>query len=179
MTIHSTRRGKTTKPVKAEAPLQAPMALPAADNPGQPDAAPTDDYQDAESLLSPPEVIFCEALARGEPPCQASALAGVCDRTGRRWRLRPEIQAAVRARLNDSLGSARAILAQGSARAARSLVELSDSAMVGDSSKVSAAHKVLETAVKFIEVEELERRLSDLEAQIANQPGQLGRRDPS
>jgi len=75
-----------------------------------------------------------------------SGACGITTRTGRRWRQRPEIQAAVRSRLNDSLGSARAILAQGSARAARSLVDMSDGESDATSPKVAASRAVIESA---------------------------------
>jgi hypothetical protein len=139
--------------------------VPAAES-GQPDAEAAHDGPDAEAALSPREVRFVDAIAAGEVSCHAAKLAGIADRTGRRWRQRAEIQAAVRARLNDSLGSARAILAQGSARAARSLVDMSDGETDATSPKVAASRAVVEGATRLVEIEELGTRLAALEARL-------------
>jgi thioredoxin-like negative regulator of GroEL len=141
---------------------------------GQPDAEPVDDGQDAKARLSPREVRFVDALATGESGCQAAKLAGISDRTGRRWRQRHEIQAAIRSRLNDSLGSARAILAQGSARAARSLVDMSDGESDATSPKVAASRAVIEQATALTSIEDLESRLAELEAAQGKQAGAPG-----
>jgi hypothetical protein len=165
---------------EAEKPdLRVVESVPA-DECGQSAGDEADAGPDDEARLSPREVRFCEALAAGEPPCHAAELAGVTTRTGRRWRQRPEIQAAVRSRLNDSLGSARAILAQGSARAARSLVDMSDGESDATSPKVAASRAVIESATNLTAVQELEARLAELEARQGQQPGQPGqfRRKP-
>lgn len=148
-----------------------PSAVPPAAKPGQPDGEPVDEGPDSEAALSPREVRFVDALAAGEVSCQAAKLAGVSDRTGRRWRQRPEIQTAVRARLNDSLGAARAILAQGSARAARSLVDMSDDESIATSPKVAASRAVIEQANALTSVEELQAELEAIKAQLAGMPG--------
>ncbi len=136
---------------------------------GHTEAQEAPDTQDSESGLSAREIVFCDHLASGETSCQAAKAAGVCERTARRWRQRPEIQAAVRSRLHDALASARAILAQGTARAARSLVDLSDTGTVGDAAKVSASRAVIETSLKLTELEQLEARLAEVERQLATQ----------
>ena len=130
-----------------------------ADECGQPKAEAADAGPDDEARLSPKEIRFCDALSAGETSCQASKLAGITDRTGRRWRQRPEIQAAVRARLNDSLGAARACSA---------LVTMADGSEPAESAHVSACRAVTEGAVKLCEVAELEARLAALEAQLTN-----------
>ena len=143
-----------------------------ADECGQPKAEAADAGPDDEARLSPKEIRFCDALAAGETSCQAAKLAGITDRTGRRWRQRPEIQAAVRARLNDSLGAARAILACGAARACSALVTMADGSEPAESARVSACRAVTEGAVKLCEVAELEARLAALEAQLTNDGGE-------
>jgi len=145
-----------------------------ADETGHPDAEGVDAGPDEESRLSPRQVVFVDAIARGEDSCHAAALAGVCARTGRRWRQRPEIQSAVRARLNDSLGCARAVLAQGSARAARSLVDMSDGETDATSPKVAASRAVIEQATALTSVEELQTELAEIRAQLAALPGRPG-----
>jgi phage terminase small subunit len=142
-----------------------------ADKSGQPDGAEADAGPDDEACLSPKEIRFCDALAAGETSCQAAKLAGITDRTGRRWRQRPEIQTAVRARLNDSLGAARAILACGAARAATGLVSMSDGSEEASAPRVSAARAVVEGATRLVEIEEIESRLAEVEAQLTSNGG--------
>jgi hypothetical protein len=115
----------------------------------------------AESNLTVREARFVAALTEGGTVAQAAAAAGVSVRSGFRWKARPEIAAAVRARLADALGQARGILASGSARAARSLVAMVDGK--ADPARVSAAKAVLESATKLAERDEQD----DLRAQIA------------
>jgi len=142
-----------------------------ADETGQSGGDEADAGPDDEARLSPKETRFIEALAAGETSCQASKLAGITDRTGRRWRQRPEIQAAVRARLNDSLGAARAILACGAARACSALVTMADGSEPAEAARVSACRAVTEGAVKLCEVAELEARLAALEEQLTSNGG--------
>ncbi len=161
--------------------LHAVPVAPAGEEPdetGHPDNEAADTGQDEESRLSPRQVLFVDAIAAGEVSCHAAELAGVCARTARRWRQRPEIQAAVRSRLNDSLGSARAILAQGSARAAKSLVDMSDGEADATSPKVAASRAVIEQATNLAAVEELQARLAELEARLpgTSNPGFAGNR---
>ena len=152
--------------------------VPQADKPGRPGAKVVDDGKDAEGRLSPREARFVTALAEGHPSCQASKAAGISDRTGRRWRLRSEIQSAVRARLNDSLGSARAILAQGSARAAKSLVDMSDGEADATSPKVAASRAVIEQATALASVEEMQTELREIRAQLDSLPSNTRRFHP-
>jgi hypothetical protein len=142
-----------------------------ADKSGQPDGAEADAGPDDEARLSPKETRFVDALAAGETSCQAAKQAGITDRTGRRWRQRPEIQSAVRSRLNDSLGAARAILACGAARAATGLVSMSDGSEEASAPRVSAARAVVEGATRLVEIEEIESRLAEVEAQLTSNRG--------
>ena len=151
-----------------------PILTVVSDAGGQPDAEVEADGQDAEARLSAREIRFCDALATGQTSCHASKLVGVTDRTGRRWRQRPEIQAAIRSRLNDSIGAARAILACGAARAATGLVAMADGSEPAESPRVSAARAVVEGATKLVEVEELASRLAELELRLGQQPGGAG-----
>ena len=158
-----------------ETPPDLHAMPPVSDAGGQPDAEAEADSQDAEGRLSVREIRFCDLLATGETSCQASKAVGVTDRTGRRWRLRPEIQAAVRSRLNDSVGAARSIMACGAARAATGLVAMADGSEPAESPRVSAARAVVEGATRLVEIEEIEARLAELEARLANQPGNANR----
>ena len=140
---------------------------PVSDAGGQTAEDAADAGADADGRLSPREIRFCDLLATGETSCHASKLVGVTDRTGRRWRQRPEIQAAIRSRLNDSIGAARAILACGAARAATGLVGMADGSEPAESARVSAARGVLESAMKLGELEDLAARLEALESRLA------------
>jgi hypothetical protein len=137
-----------------------------ADKSGQSDGDEADAGPDDEARLSPKESRFVDALAAGETSCQAAKLAGISARTGRRWRQQFEIQSALRSRLNDSLGAARAILACGAARAATALVSMADGSEPAEAPRVAAARAVCDGAVKLCEVAELEARLAALEQQL-------------
>ncbi len=150
--------------------LHVVEAVPA-DETGHSDGADADAGPDDEARLSPKEIRFVDALAAGETSCQAAKLTGICDRTGRRWRQRPEIQSALRSRLNDSLGAARAILACGAARAASGLVSMADGSEPAESPRVSAARAVVEGATRLVEIEEIEARLAALEEQLTSNGG--------
>jgi len=108
---------------------------------------------------------FIGAMAQGETQNQAATLARVSVRTARRWAHRPEIVAAVRARISEMLATARAVLAAGSARAARSLIAMTDGP--GDAVNVAASRAVLEGASKLVALEEIESRLAELEERLA------------
>jgi len=149
---------------KRKAP--APPVAQKPDISGQPASSAVDEGPDSDAGLSPKEVVFVEELAKGSPSCQAARVAGISERTARRWRQRPEILAATRARVNDSLATARAILAQGSATAARQLVELCENAEP-DAARVAACRSVLEAASDGCQIEDLAAALSELEARLA------------
>jgi hypothetical protein len=161
------------KPVKPTLALVESLAPngPETDTSGQPDAEAVADSQDAEARLSVREIRFCDLLATGRTSCQASKAVGVTDRTGRRWRQRPEIQAAIRARLNDSMSAARAILACGAARAAKGLVDMADGSEPAEAARCSAARAVVEGASRLVEIEEIQTRLAEIEARQGQQPG--------
>jgi hypothetical protein len=158
-------------------------AVPPVANSGQPELEPedqagptvTDAGSDADAGLSAREVKFCDLLATGTAPAEAARTVGIAERSGRRWRQKARIQAAIRARLNDAVAVGRSILASGMARAARALVEMSDGTEEPEAARVCAARAVCDAAVKLVEIEELQERLAALEAQQANAPFRGGR----
>jgi hypothetical protein len=160
-------------PPKPAAPtLTAVPPVPPVAKSGQADAEVVDEGPASEALLLPREQIFIEALAGGATSCQASKVAGISDRSGRRWRQRPEIQASVRARLGDALGAARAILACGAARAATAMVSMADGSEPAEAARCSAARGVLDGANLAVEIEEIQTRLAELESrQLPGRPG--------
>ena len=94
------------------------------------------------STLNARETSFVEALASGASQNDAATTADISVRTARRWAHRHDITAAVHARLVGALAQARAVLAAGAVRAARSLVDMSDRTREADAPTVSAARAV-------------------------------------
>ena len=120
--------------------------------------------------LSPAEVRFVEMSASGESMETMATALGVCARTLRRWKKRPEVASAIRERTSEAMALARAILASAANRAARELDRLATEAEP-DNARIAACRAVLEGAVKLVEIEELQARLAALEASLGNQPG--------
>lgn len=137
---------------------------------------PADSEPEAAEVLNALELRFVELIASGHSYEDTGAQIGRSPRTCRRWAKRPEIAAAVRARANEQVSAARAILASGMSRAARSLVRMSDGEAEATSPKVAASRTVIEQATALAAVEELSARLADLEAQLSRQLPTTGRR---
>jgi hypothetical protein len=160
-----TGHGWKDSPVSDEAlPTSHVEAMSAFGRPGTPDS-PADDEHDGDGL-DPRQVAFCDALVIGKTLTEASAVAGVSSRTGRRWKAQKPVSDAIRTRLSEAIAVARARLAGGSAAAASALVGMSDGTLVPDHGRIASAKAVLENAVKFETIETLEARLSELEAQL-------------
>ena len=124
---------------------------------------------DVDTLAPPAKMRAAAMLAAG------SSIAEVCrglrprisERTLRRWRKEPAFQMEVRAFLNDNLALCRSILAAGSGRAARALVDMAtERRFVVDPGKVSAARSVISAAMQAVEVDELQAKLLELEARL-------------
>ncbi|MGB8294244.1 MAG: hypothetical protein WCG85_02330 [Polyangia bacterium] len=148
-------------------------------NSGQADLEPEDQGgatladagSDSDEGLSAREVRFCDLLATGTPPAEAARLVGIAARSGRRWRQKARLQAAVRSRLNDAVAVGRSILASGMARASRALVEMSDGTEEAAPGRVSAARAVVESAVQLCDLETVKSQLAAIEAQLAANGG--------
>jgi hypothetical protein len=151
------------------------VLVPPVANSGQPELEPEDQAGptvadaggDADTGLSAREVMFCDALAAGTPPAEAARAVGIAERSGRRWRQKPRIQAAVRARLNDAVAVCRSVLAQGSATAARALVDMATGTEEPDSARVSAARAVVENTMRLTDLEQIEAQIAELKAALA------------
>jgi hypothetical protein len=115
--------------------------------------------------LTPRESRFVDGLARGEPMEKCCTLAGISPRTGRRWRVKAHVAAAVRARIAADMAAARAVLSSGSSRAAAALVAMADGTATADAARATAASRVLDHATKLHETVELEGRIAALEAE--------------
>ncbi len=115
--------------------------------------------------LSPRELRFVQALASGKTLAQASQAVGISPRSGRRWRSTPRVATALREALQEQVGQCKAVLASGAARAARSLVRMTDGK--GTAVRVAASKAVVDNAIKTVEIDELQAKVADLEATLA------------
>jgi len=147
--------------VKSKRPAKPAPAAQKPDISGQPaSSAPVD-----EEGLSPQEARFVALSASGEPMDSMAKALGVCSRTLRRWKRRPEVAAAIADLTRESMATAKSTLAHAANRAARELVDLAEGA-TPDASRVSAARAILEHAEKFVELAEISDRLSELETRL-------------
>jgi thioredoxin-like negative regulator of GroEL len=95
---------------------------------------------------------------------------GVTSRTLRRWKLKPTVASAIRARTAEAMSLARAVLAAGASRAARELVDLAENAEP-DSARVAACVAVVANATKLSEAESMQAEINEIRAQLASTPG--------
>jgi hypothetical protein len=138
-----------------------PPVVPPVSETGHPD---DDDEGDTESL-SAREVRFCDALATGQTLAQAAKAIGLSARSGRRWKVKPQIVEGIRARLAANVSVGRAILSSGMARASRALVAMSDGTEAAESARVSACRAVVENALE-LRFDEMAARLAYLESRL-------------
>lgn len=119
-----------------------------------------------DEVLTARQIAFVDACAAGKTLKEGATDAGVSYRTAKRWHKQETIAAAIHARLTENLSQARAVLASGSARAARALVNMADGTQEAEAARVSAARAVVEGASLLVETEEQEHRLTELEARL-------------
>jgi nitrous oxidase accessory protein NosD len=137
-----------------------------------------DDDDAAGEGLDPREILFVDALALGHTLGDAATAASISARSGRRWKAKPAIAEAIRARMTENIAVGRAILAAGMSKAATGLVAMASGEAVADSARVSACRAVMEASIKLVELDELVARLEQLEGQLAehaSKPGYRGR----
>ncbi|MGC9984761.1 MAG: hypothetical protein ABSF35_14165 [Polyangia bacterium] len=113
------------------------------------------------------EALFVEGVAAGKTLDEVCKPLGICARTGRRWRSRPQVDEAIRARLLENVSVGRAILSSGFARASRALVDMSDGTEAAESARVSAARAVVENVTRLTDLAEIERQIAELKAALA------------
>jgi transposase-like protein len=156
------------KPPKSPTPPEKPPAK-KADTIGQ-EASTEPDESDGLSVL---ELKFVELSATGASSMEDMAVElGVTSRTLRRWKLKPTVASAIRARTAEAMSLARAVLAAGASRAARQLVDLAENAEP-DSARIAACMGVIAQATASTTIEEIEAGLAKVEAWKA---GKLGNR---
>jgi hypothetical protein len=101
--------------------------------------------------------------ANASQEAQAAA-AAMSLRTYQRELAAPGVEEAIRAAARQRLRGSMLGLARGASEAASALVEIAAGRAGADAARVSAAKSVLGIALKSLEVDELERRLRELEA---------------
>ena len=97
----------------------------------------------------------------------AARTAGIGSRTLLRWLTLPDFQAAYRKARREAFGQAIARLQQGTSAAATTLLKTMIDPATPASVKVRAAEAIFTHAAKAIEIEDVEARLSALEASVS------------
>ena len=120
---------------------------------------------DARAELTARQRRYVAALAGGHPRLRRPRTRGVSERTGRRWRERPEVHDAIRARQAENMAIGRAVLVSGVAKCARQLVAMGAGEVEADGATVAAARAVLDGALGWMDLADLTARLDALEAQ--------------
>ena len=123
-----------------------------------------------EDGLNPRESTFVRALIDGLTIDEASKLVDIVGRTGRRWRRKPAVVAALRDHARASVQQATAVLAGGATRAALSLVAIADDKRKASAPVVQAARACLEFASKGTELAELQQEVAEIRARLDQEP---------
>lgn len=116
------------------------------------------------SDLTSKQAVYVEALASGKSLDAAAAAAGIVERTGRKWRGLPVVQAALRDARAQALGdvTTRAVARMTAALDVLTVVMADKN--ISPAVRVSAARVILESGVKFSETVDFAERLAELEA---------------
>jgi hypothetical protein len=121
---------------------------------------------DEREALTAQELAFVEALARGDTIREAAEANHLAYSTGRRWRRRPELQAAIRELARDAVQAGTLALGQGAKTAATTLRQIAAGKARAAGPRVTACRAILEIGLRVLEVEELEARVQALEASL-------------
>lgn len=110
------------------------------------------------------------ALVTASSLADAALQAGIGERTLLRWLKEAVFQTAYREARRQIVHQAIAQVQQATGTAVATLVTIMQTADAPASAKVSAAKAVLETAIKAVELEDLEGRIAALEAHQGARP---------
>lgn len=119
--------------------------------------------------LTAPQNRAIAALVGGSSLAEAAAAAGCSDRTLRRWRDRPEFQAALGAAQHETYSRTINRIVTASIDAIATLQAMAKNPKVSDSARVSAAQAILSHAHNAYSQRLLEARLEQLEAMLDEQ----------
>ncbi len=118
--------------------------------------------------LSPQQSKAITALLTASSIAQAADEVGVTAKTLFKWLADPTFAAAYKAAKREAVGQAIARLQQLSGAAVMVLAQVMADKNTPASSRVAAASEILDTAIKVVELEEIEQRLTALEQAYAN-----------
>jgi phage terminase small subunit len=119
--------------------------------------------QSAGKLTRKQEALI-SALLTAPSLAAAAQQAGLSEVTAWRWLKEPTFQAAYRAARRAVVQHAITQMQQATGEAVETLRAVMQNAEAPASAKVSAAKTILDTAVKAVEIEDLEARITALEA---------------
>jgi polyhydroxyalkanoate synthesis regulator phasin len=134
---------------------------------------PNDSTPDPDDAFDTRELALIEGIASGQTIREASTVAGVPYTTARRWRRRPEIQAAIRERAREAVEAGTLSLGQGASTAAKTLRQIASGEATAEGPRVTACRAILEIGLRVLEVDELTDRVERLEQQLADKPNHL------
>lgn len=132
----------------------------------------------AETALTPPQQRAIEALLTHETQQDAAKAARVGQRSIRRWLTQEPFRAALARQRTRLLEEAGTVLARGASRAANSLVRMAGGELPPSSARVQAARAVLDLALRAAELDDVLKRLAELEA-LAEQAKARDRNGPT
>jgi hypothetical protein len=103
------------------------------------------------------------ALLRSPTVAQAASVCGVSEGTLLRWMKQPEFAKEYRAAKRQAVEVAVGLLQKAAGQATATLVRVMNDPATPAGVRVAAARTVLDQALRSVEIEEFDRRLSDLE----------------
>jgi uncharacterized protein YggE len=122
-----------------------------------------------DAKLTPKQDALIAALLTSPTIQDAARTVGVSETTAHRWLRTDEAFTAVYLKARrQAVGQAIARLQQLSSGAVAVLAQVASDKQAPASARVAAASKILDTAIRAVELEDLESRITALEAQHAN-----------
>jgi phage terminase small subunit len=118
-----------------------------------------------DATLTRRQEAFLAALLSCPTIAHAARTAGIAEVTAGRWLKDPSFQEAYRTARRHVVQHAVARVQQATSTAVGTLEAIMQDAAAPASARVSAAKAVLETAIKGVEIEDLEARITALEEQ--------------
>jgi len=118
-----------------------------------------------DTTLTRRQEVFITALLSCPTIAHAARTAGIAEVTAGRWLKELSFQEAYRTARRHVVQHAIVQVQQATGTAVQTLVAVMEDAEASASARVSAAKAILETAVKAVEVEDLEARIAALEQQ--------------
>jgi hypothetical protein len=122
--------------------------------------------------LSPRQGVAVDALLQGNPMAKAAAVAGVHERTVRKWLHRPRFRNTLLDARREAFGHAIGLTQRYAPVAVATLVKVMNDAGASANAKVAAAAVLLKFGREGIELDDLAVRVEVLEQALQPHPGQ-------